>query len=560
MSGGRVVGTGAWIVNNPTFVDWRDNPEAPHVLWAHGPEGSGKSVLTSHIIDHLMAKADYQKTSTAFVYFDYQNRDRQAYANVVRCLLRQLADSFQQLPGELEQCFRRHNHATTPVADELERISTYCVPYDRVMYVVVDAVDECSDGDQYRLCAFLGRLSVHKSVRLLITSRGYPQVVGDEFGKAPQIEVAAHPNDIELFVDNAINTSASAYLIDDELASTIRHNIVRNSQGSYGICRMLVCISSNCTRFLLPKLQMEGIRREYTPEDMERASHSLSTDLPSAFQKTLARIRTQHEGARNFAINALMWVAYAQRPLTMVELGSALAVRLGQTMPPTERQRLQRRTIIELCYGLLETDETREGHVCLVHYTLQDYLEQHSDEIFGDAQARLAETCIKYLSYQDFQRAGPCHTKVAIEKRLSGYPLLPYAAAYWAAHVRGSQSIATTSIATKFLGTHVLVANTIQTDRYCKRFVEEYWRLSEVRSTDGVHLAAGSGMTSTLSAMLETDKDPIDRSTKIGTTPLIRAASAGHVDTTRFLLARGADPWKENMYGECSSTCIYPLS
>lgn len=42
----RVPGTGEWLLRTPTYVEWRGDSSNSNVLWCHGTQGSGKSVLT----------------------------------------------------------------------------------------------------------------------------------------------------------------------------------------------------------------------------------------------------------------------------------------------------------------------------------------------------------------------------------------------------------------------------------------------------------------------------------------------------------------------------------
>lgn len=42
----RVDGTGGWLLKRTEYVRWRDDDSAPNVLWCHGIQGSGKTVLT----------------------------------------------------------------------------------------------------------------------------------------------------------------------------------------------------------------------------------------------------------------------------------------------------------------------------------------------------------------------------------------------------------------------------------------------------------------------------------------------------------------------------------
>jgi hypothetical protein len=42
----RVTGTGGWLLEHSEFLKWQDGSSGSNVLWCHGIQGSGKSVLT----------------------------------------------------------------------------------------------------------------------------------------------------------------------------------------------------------------------------------------------------------------------------------------------------------------------------------------------------------------------------------------------------------------------------------------------------------------------------------------------------------------------------------
>lgn len=42
----RVEGTGGWLLERTEYVQWRDDVPSSNVLWCHGIQGSGKTVLT----------------------------------------------------------------------------------------------------------------------------------------------------------------------------------------------------------------------------------------------------------------------------------------------------------------------------------------------------------------------------------------------------------------------------------------------------------------------------------------------------------------------------------
>lgn len=53
----RVEGTGRWLLEQLEYVQWRDDVSASNVLWCHGVQGSGKTVLT-YVITRFPVKQE----------------------------------------------------------------------------------------------------------------------------------------------------------------------------------------------------------------------------------------------------------------------------------------------------------------------------------------------------------------------------------------------------------------------------------------------------------------------------------------------------------------------
>ena len=83
--------------------------------------------------------------------------------------------------------------------------------------------------------------------------------------------------------------------------------------------------------------------------------------------------------------------------------------------------------------GLVESTSTCEGFltiqgndtVSLVHDTAQEYLECHSTALFPGTHSVILQTCLTYLSLDDFQQ-GPCVDDESFVKRCEQYPLMRY--------------------------------------------------------------------------------------------------------------------------------------
>lgn len=136
---------------------------------------------------------------------------------------------------------------------------------------------------------------------------------------------------------------------------------------------------------------------------MPKGGGSNAIDL--AYEEALSRVNSQLEGHRDFANRILMLIAYAYRPLSVLELREALSVDAdsvsfdSEAMPEPE-------DLTDYCAGLVVVDEQR-GVARLVHYTLQEYLDRVRDEKLPGGHRLFTKICMTYLAMHDWREKHP---------------------------------------------------------------------------------------------------------------------------------------------------------
>lgn len=293
-------------------------------------------------------------------------------------------------------------------------------------------------------------------------------------------------------------------------------------------------------------LQIQAILNEPTAGEMEEALEKLPHGLNGAFEETLQRIQRQPEGRKRLGMNTLMWVSHVKRPLHVEELSDALAVKMGEaSLNP--KYRPSQKLMVDCCLGLVTVDK-ESSIVRLVHYSVQEFFQEHQEQIFPHSEQTIAEISITYLLFDHFG-SGCLNDKSEILALMSKYPFVVYAARCWGSHVRNACSGSTNELALKFLKAGPQRAFSSQVSQIAQGRRFEYWEAKEANSRNGLHFAASFGLETLGKQLLDSGEIDVDSATNMGTTALIAAASRGQKGFMQMLLSRNADPLRKNWYG-----------
>lgn len=288
---------------------------------------------------------------------------------------------------------------------------------------------------------------------------------------------------------------------------------------------------------------LESLQYKSSPRKMKQElngltsfanQHELAYD--TAYDKSMERIHGQVHDQQKLAEEALSWITCAKRPLTALELRTALAVELGEptfyedNMPDLE-------DIISACAGLVTTVARSSGDVIrLVHATAKEYFERKWTIWFPDAHCRIATACVTYLSFDDFKE-GICPSQSDLEARLHRYPLYPYACVNWGHHSR-SQPIEET-LMLDFLRNSLKIDACVQglfsVGGY---FTHSGYDRHGPPGFTGLHLAAYFGLLSVVNYLL-LHCDHASTKDSMGRVPLFWAAYNGHTKVVEVLLNQG---------------------
>lgn len=157
-------------------------------------------MIAAIAINHLLENIRCDDIGVAYLYCNYKVTSQTA-TDLFAAVLKQLVQSRKSIPKSLEDLFKNHVcEGTKPSLDEVFDILLEVLVDYSTAYLVIDALDECTDR-----CArgeFLRKLRVlqyERELRIMVTSRFIPEIL-DEFESIPQLEIRASKSDVSRFV------------------------------------------------------------------------------------------------------------------------------------------------------------------------------------------------------------------------------------------------------------------------------------------------------------------------------------------------------------------------
>ena len=145
----RQEGTGRWLLESTEFQDW---VTTGNTLFCPGIPGSGKTILTSVVVEELTSRFQNDKSiGIAYLYFNFRRQEEQRTQDLLASLLKQLAQRQSFLPDSVKSLHDNHRERhTRPSVDEISKtLQSVVALYSRV-FIIVDALDECQVSDGCR--------------------------------------------------------------------------------------------------------------------------------------------------------------------------------------------------------------------------------------------------------------------------------------------------------------------------------------------------------------------------------------------------------------------------
>ncbi|KAI0379456.1 hypothetical protein F5Y04DRAFT_128948 [Hypomontagnella monticulosa] len=557
-------GTFDWVWAHPSFNRWFQSSSGIYCIF--GKAGSGKSTLAKFIANSVSERLSLRKCTgsrspiIAPFYCDDSSPPISA-EGILRSILHQVISSEPSLIKYIAPSMRRTYHwqddissFTSLLAETLLHLSKHAR-----IFIILDALDECHDvldglidviSGSWNHLSYVSRPyeascvcdSSPPCLKLLITSR-------------PTNRFNARLNPLGDYMDLSTGEAADGLMHDARAILDNRLNLFTDKGDKFDVLiptlERLISADDSTGIFLWVILGVKFLSRDQEHGNIDETLSYLTT-LPTNINDLYGSILKQSYGRDSYksrlALIALRWVFLARRPLAIEELAQALRIGAGDLLdssstpklPPgqsmTERNLCLPEIMIEILSPLLEV---RASIVTFVHASVKEFLYALDIEDRFSAHDEIASTCLRYLTFVDFEYIRPRLQVACKRSELTPQdPFLLYAAVHWYHHIRlGESSITDIHKFTSPRSRILQIWFPIWWEHQCLQQweVERYPKYP----TEGIILSF-LGNTPMVSELLQQQTMSVDECTPKGEewTPLMAASWRGHDALVELLLSR----------------------
>lgn len=429
-------GTLQWVSLDPKIDQWQKS-DVSGLLCIYGSPGQGKSVLCKNILEKLEQKVQSKQETSShkIIYFFCSGQLDPRFQNaetILRALIVQLLSSpqmFTHLPLQYQK--RAEYWDTAPLARLWaifhDMISDEC---HHEICCLIDGLDEFESGIidlLERIRRLFSSLPVTKrpTIKFLIVSR-HKKNISNALANSETLYLQARYEDIQRFIGAKLKELDSAL---ERFKPVIEEKLAAKAGPT----------------FLWISIVIKRIKRLDLPNQKKiiREIEDSPPELDELYQILVEVLLKDEDTAR-----LLTWVTFARKPLSLIELETALALRPEKNCRCTKDTKEYRTYLTERSVnksaGLLL--EVRDGKVYLIHQSLKDFLSKADNPLSAsdflhaeNPDTFLARACIRYLDFDDFESAAlVANIRDNPERReeISQHTLLEYASRHWYSHVR----------------------------------------------------------------------------------------------------------------------------
>ncbi|KAI6753938.1 hypothetical protein HG530_013114 [Fusarium avenaceum] len=392
--------------------------------------GSGKTILTSSVVDHALTEKRDSGELIAFFFPRFDDQNSLKSETILRSIVRQTIEAASIIDDTLpllETLMSRDGLA----ANTLTKLITKIGRVVKTLYIIIDGLDECEPAERRDLLKTLTSLvALNGGIKLFLSTR---ETIANEIRKNfvsyeyVSMDCSTGQSDIAAYVVSTIDTlldNDDLVVSDPSLIDDMKESLIENADGM----------------FLWAAFQLKEICAKTNDDEIRKsiAAENLPKGLTEIFSRALQRVI--ESGKEDTVLKLLPWVTAAARPMTLDELQESAMIEIGQLFSIEGRKVNGIHRLSSWFQGLVDIDEETKtvsfAHASIRHFFLGGvgtHLQRFSMDL-DEADHYLGEICSTYLFFSDFQttlarrsRPGPIIRPLDLARQAVGNNLkLPY--------------------------------------------------------------------------------------------------------------------------------------
>ncbi len=364
-----------WISKHPKYLTWFNQRQG--LLWIKGKPGAGKSTLLKHIWKIAERVGNRRIVLASFFFHGRGTLVQKSAGGLFRSLLHQILQQLPKLLKEFSGLYQNKIETEGGFGTEWEwhekELQYFFVSHvteaakTRKICLYIDALDECGEDVATELVDLFQR--VGSSLSVCFSCRHYP-IINLDSG----LEICVEDwNNLD--IDRYLGTHFKPHIPEQDVATTIQHEIAAKSLGSFQWVVLVV------------PLVLRLYRRGLSLILLQTKINEIPSELSDLYTQLLGNIDKEDLSQSLILMQSIL---FAFRPLTLAELRFALVMTLEPSCTSIRQCRRSRffssseeelkRRVLSLSGGLAEF---RKPEDFLFFYSESDY-ESESESFYSE--------------------------------------------------------------------------------------------------------------------------------------------------------------------------------
>ncbi|KAI9654606.1 MAG: hypothetical protein M1831_005367 [Alyxoria varia] len=358
----------------------------------------GKTFLTSRVIDSFKRGELGTSPAICFHYCTHSDKRTLSLVSIFGSLTRQLVEG-RDVPMSIFETIQHLfiSEAGPDIQEAKDLFMSVLENLDSCV-IVLDGLHELEEADLITMTSLLKEILQRRTIKLYLSALSGPNHLQNVFDGTLVLHLTEDviAKDMQNYVAESVQSKidSNELLFDDpKLRALIIETLQRGAK----------------TMFLWVKLVLQELCEAQNDEDLRILLMELPKDLIAVFLRIARRVKISTGGEKKIALasKAFKWILGAYRPLRLEELREALAIEINDDHLHTSKIPFETRLIG--CFGSFVLIDQVDRTVTFAHHTIQQFfLEESSVSTglhldFSNAQNHLAEACVTYLAFNDFE-------------------------------------------------------------------------------------------------------------------------------------------------------------